>query len=100
MNGFEHVFRRRKRHRQGGIESLANVPQPSLASVLPGKRAQLKTFDPGLAQERRTQLQAYGLVPGRWVRVIQDWPVIVVQVEHTEIALENELASQIWVSGD
>lgn len=49
--------------------------------------------------ERQSQLQAYGLIPGRQVQVLQVWPVVVVLLEHTELALENELAGQIWVSG-
>ena len=74
--------------------------QDTLAGVRPGGGARLLEFAPGLGQERRMQLRAYGLVPGRQMRVIQAWPVIVVQVEHNEIAIENELAEQIWVCGD
>ncbi len=85
---------------KGRNYSGGNISQTTLASVPPGEQALLKNFAPELALERRTQLQAYGLVPGRWVRVLQDWPVVVVQVEHTEIALENGLAKQIWISGD
>ena len=43
---------------------------------------------------------AYGLIPGNWVEVVQHSPVTVVQVENTELALEDELASQIEVSSE
>jgi Fe2+ transport system protein FeoA len=55
-------------------------------------------FAPGLPPEHWAHLQAYGLVPGRYVRVLQHTPVTIVQVEHCEIALEDELACQIRVA--
>jgi Fe2+ transport system protein FeoA len=69
----------------------------TLADVLPGEGAKLTGFAPELPSERWAHLQAYGLVPGRYVRVLQHNPVTVVQVEHCEIALEGELAAQIRV---
>jgi Fe2+ transport system protein FeoA len=70
----------------------------TLADVRPGEGAKLLGFAPDLPPERWAHLQAYGLVPGRLVRVLQHAPVTVVQVEHCEIALENELACQIRVA--
>jgi Fe2+ transport system protein FeoA len=58
----------------------------------------VKGFLPGLTAERRAHLQAYGLSPGYWVEVIQHYPVTVVRVEHTELALEAGLACQVQVS--
>jgi len=46
---------------------------------------------------RRAHLQAYGLIPDDWVRVVQHSPVTVIQIDQTELALENSLASQIEV---
>ena len=81
-----------RRHLRG-----AGLPT-TLADVLPGEGARLLGFAPDLPPERWAHLQAYGLVPGRFVRVLQHAPVTVVQVEHCEIALENELACQIRVA--
>jgi Fe2+ transport system protein FeoA len=46
---------------------------------------------------RPIRLQAYGLAPGRWIRVLQQEPVTVVQAEHTELALEDDLAAKVLV---
>jgi Fe2+ transport system protein FeoA len=43
-------------------------------------------------------LQAYGLVPGYWVEVLQHSPVTVIKIEHSEVAMENDLAAQVWVA--
>jgi Fe2+ transport system protein FeoA len=72
----------------------------TLNNLHPGDLVCLKRFAPGIARSRLARLQAYGLIPGCRVQVLQVWPVIVVQVEHTELALENELAGQILVDED
>lgn len=53
----------------------------------------------GLPPERREQLLAYGLGPGRVVEVLQTKPVTVVRIEHTELAFESALGAAIEVSG-
>lgn len=90
-------FRHRDHRRRSRCRRCAGL-EATLADIPPGDGAQLKGFAPGLPQERWAHLQAYGLVPGRFVRVLQHIPVTVVQVEHCEIALEDELACQICVS--
>jgi hypothetical protein len=70
----------------------------TLIDIRPGQRAQLRGFAPGLSAERFAHLQAYGLTPGRWIRVLQHAPVTVIQVEHCEIALEADLARLVEVS--
>jgi Fe2+ transport system protein FeoA len=54
-------------------------------------------FSGDFPAERRTILQAYGLVPNYKVRVLQHSPVTVIQVDNTELALEKELARGIQV---
>ena len=46
---------------------------------------------------RGTYLQAYGLMPGHWVLVLQHSPVMVIQIDHTEIAMEREMALDVNV---
>jgi Fe2+ transport system protein FeoA len=69
----------------------------SLAQVKPGSMVQVKGFLPGIPNARAWHLQSYGVVPGCWLRVIQQKPVTIVQVEHLELALENGLAAFIQV---
>jgi Fe2+ transport system protein FeoA len=46
---------------------------------------------------QREQLHGYGLLPGRVLRVMQRTPVTVVQIEHTELAIEAEVAQAVLV---
>jgi Fe2+ transport system protein FeoA len=69
----------------------------SLSQVKHGERVQIRGFSSRVSPERRMQLRSYGVMPGRWVSVAQHSPVTVVQVEHTELALETELAREVLV---
>lgn len=68
----------------------------TLADVPPGSRARIDTLD-GLSASRCHQLQAYGLAPGRWVKVVQQSPVTVVRIEHLDLAFESDIARGIRV---
>ncbi|HKY83989.1 MAG TPA: ferrous iron transport protein A [Anaerolineales bacterium] len=68
--------------------------RPTLAEIPPGRRARIAAWR-GASSARRQQLQAYGLWVGRWVRVVQQAGATVVLVEHTELALEHDLARMI-----
>jgi DtxR family transcriptional regulator, Mn-dependent transcriptional regulator len=46
---------------------------------------------------RLLKLSALGISPGRLLKLIQKWPAYVVQCEETEIALESEVAKNIYV---
>jgi Fe2+ transport system protein FeoA len=95
-------FRRHLPRSHKHFSSLSSGAQVSatLAGLRPGQEANLVSFSPEIAPERMNQLQSYGLLPGCLIRVLQNWPVIVVQVEHTELAVENDLARQIFIRGD
>ena len=69
----------------------------TLAQVPKGQQARLVGFCPNISASRRAQLLAYGLAPGYWVRVLQHSPVTVIQIEHTELAMEIELACEVQV---
>lgn len=87
----------------GNSTRTASIPVGStlsprnLAELEPGQKARVMGFSPRLDRDRKTHLQAYGVVPGRVVKVIQHSPVTVLQVEHTELALERELAREIGI---
>jgi len=72
------------------ISTLANTPVGCWVRVI--------GFRPGLAGEQLTQLQSYGLAPGRAVRVLQQTPVTVLQIEQFELALEREMAALVEVA--
>ncbi len=46
---------------------------------------------------RLTKLSALGIAPGAVVKLLQRWPAFVVQCDETEIALEGEVARNIYV---
>ena len=73
------------------------APSNRLSDVPPGRRTRVIDFLPGLSNDRRAQLQAYGLEPGYYVQVKQHSPVTIIQVDQTELALENDLARQVQV---
>lgn len=82
-------YHRRHRGRRVVSCTLADLPVGSCRRVA--------GFYPALSAERRAQLRAYGLLPGSCVHVLQQQPVTVVQIGHTELALEADLASQVCV---
>ncbi|MEW6582243.1 MAG: FeoA family protein [Actinomycetota bacterium] len=72
-------------------------PAATLADVAPGTTATVHALD-GVDRAWRERLQAYGLVPGRRVHVLQHAPVTVVEVEHAQVAFERCLACGIRVT--
>ncbi len=50
-----------------------------------------------LAREHHDWLQAYGVQPGHCVRVLQHWPITIVQVAQDELALEAAIAQAVQV---
>lgn len=89
-----HQSRRRSAY-QGGNQLVhpdLNQRVQTLLDVPVGHYARVQEISSGLLQ-----LQAYGLIPGYWVRVQQHSPVTVIQIDHLELALENELARQVLI---
>jgi Fe2+ transport system protein FeoA len=77
-------------HREGARQcALADVPLAGWARVLDVS---------GLAATQGEQLHGYGILPGCVLRIIQRTPVTVVQIGHTELAIETELARAIRVN--
>jgi Fe2+ transport system protein FeoA len=69
-----------------------------LIRIPSGERVQVFGLGEALTPSRRTHLQAYGVVPGYWIEVIQQSPVTVIQVDHIELALDYELAASVLVT--
>lgn len=68
-----------------------------LTELSPGTYARLIDFDPNILSEHKAQLQAFGVIPGYALRLQQQKPVTVIQVDHTELAFEYDLAKEIFV---
>jgi len=70
--------------------------QRTLAGVKPGLEVSVTGFlDAAGGQQQH--LQAYGLLPGRRIRVLAQHPVTIVQIEQTELAFEGALAACVLV---
>ncbi len=75
-------------------------PHPRTVPLSSLKKGQRGTVDCLLPQKEK-DLQKYlilGLVPGESIIVLHHNPLYVIQVEHTQIALDQEGASAIYVS--
>jgi hypothetical protein len=68
----------------------------ALANVPLNRRVQVLDLS-ALTTAQREQLHGYGLVPEGVLRVMQQVPVTVVQIEHTELAIETEVARAVRV---
>lgn len=77
--------------------AAAETNQPrSLAQAKTGQSVTIRTLD-ALSPAQRQHLQAYGLLPGRSVRVLAQRPVTIVLIEQTELAFETEIAKKVMV---
>jgi Fe2+ transport system protein FeoA len=77
------------------VDSAPNVKH--LVGINPGELTRIAGFASTIPADRQAHLQSYGLIPGRIVRVMQHSPVTIIQVEHTELAIEREMAQDIHV---
>jgi Fe2+ transport system protein FeoA len=94
----KHIGKRARRRKHGTCPTCyEKTAELTLADVPAGGRARVAGFCRGIPADRLAHLQAYGLAPGYWVRVLQHRPVTIIQVEHTELALETELACEVLV---
>ncbi len=80
-----------------GVRAGDSRPAKTLADVQADGAAVISGFRPGAPPDRCEQLRAYGLTTGRTVHVVQQSPVTVVRIDHTELGLERDVARQIEV---
>lgn len=78
-------------------QSIYSSAEHTLADVPPGWQAEVVGFKDSLPPGRRAQLQSYGILPDYSLRVVQHSPVTVINLDHTELALEPALAVGIQV---
>lgn len=92
--------RRAHRHEQPCDENCRDCQHYrscTLREVPVGCPAVIRGYLGHMPENRRTQLMAYGLLPGQHVRVCQQLPVTIIQIAYTELALEGELADAVQV---
>ena len=73
------------------------APIPStLADVAPNQMVRIRALAT-LSPEQRDRLHAYGVQPGQIVRVREQRPVTIIQVEYLELAMEHAIAQAVEV---
>jgi DtxR family Mn-dependent transcriptional regulator len=79
------------------VESLV-VPVTKLAAGEEGRVAYLSSK----SQSRLHKLMAFGIAPGMHIKVHQHYPTMVIECEHTQLAMEADIARdiQVWRSRD
>jgi Fe2+ transport system protein FeoA len=68
----------------------------TLDLVPEGKTVRILRFGQ-IGVEQGRHLQAYGMLPGRAVLVLAHNPLTILQIEQTELALENSVAHSVFV---
>jgi Fe2+ transport system protein FeoA len=82
------------------LEAASNQEEgllPSVADLPPGMEAIIVSLE-NVQEDRREQLMAYGLSPGRCVQVVQHNPATILRIDHTELAIEDAVAKRILVT--
>lgn len=80
------------------LEESDDPDRKTLDHIPPGQMIQIERFGNGLSLQHQLRLQAFGVEPGQSLSVIQQYPVTIVKVDHTELAVERFLAHQIFVN--
>jgi DtxR family Mn-dependent transcriptional regulator len=73
----------------------SELPQPTvlLTTLAVSDRAEIVKIEGGNA----SQLSGFGFYPGAIIHIHQKFPSYIVRTDQTELALETEVASRIWV---
>jgi Fe2+ transport system protein FeoA len=78
------------------LTGAAVQPCPTLASFPGGSQVRVTGFGELNAQYLQ-HLQAYGLLPGRTLKILAQHPLTIILAEQTELALETSVALQVFV---
>jgi DtxR family Mn-dependent transcriptional regulator len=70
-----------------------------LIELEPGKAGRIMFMTAG-AQKRVERLLSLGIMPGAGVKLVQKNPSVVVKVDETTIAMETEIAKEIYIKPD
>ena len=72
---------------------MGHIP---LAALRPGDKAIVAALPPD--GRHLARLLAFGILPGVTLEILQTFPVYVLAVGHTRLAIDKEIASRIIVS--
>ena len=67
-----------------------------LTALRPGDSARVIRVA-GQDPQRLARLSGFGIVPGAIVRLRQKLPAAVIQIAETSVAVDSEVATEIWV---
>lgn len=67
----------------------------TLTRLRPGEKAQIAALPAGRRDLAR--LLAFGILPGTEISILQTFPVYVLSVGHTRLAIDKEIAASIIV---
>lgn len=70
-----------------------------LSKLIPGEQGSV-TYFTGLEEQHARKLLALGVSPGMVIEVLQVSPTLVIRFEHTQLALDREIASHIYVTNN
>ena len=79
----------------GGKENVASLVRKlsDLQAGEGGRVIYIHTASP----ERLNRLSSFGVLPGTYLKINQRWPSVVVELGHTQLALDRETADDIFV---
>jgi Fe2+ transport system protein FeoA len=80
-------------YKNGKIPELS-PEEVSLDKLGKGESAKVKRL---ITEDSKSlqKLLALGIIPGRILRVLQRTPVYILEIEHTQVAIDKKLASKI-----
>jgi Fe2+ transport system protein FeoA len=80
------------------MEEIKNLSIP-MTELKTGEKACVVKIKTGDRQKMR-KLMAFGIIPGVNINIIQKYPAVVIQIGFTQVALDNDIASEIIVMRD
>ena len=81
-----------------GLEKIERLISP-LSSIEVGCEGRI-AYITSKKHQRLQRLMAMGVVPGLSIKLLQSFPSFVIQVEETQIALDKEVADEIFVRSE
>lgn len=81
-----------------GVREVINKTVSPLNKLKKGQSGKI-VYIKSSEREKLNKILAMGVLPGRGVKVIQTYPSNVFQMEHTQIAVDDEIAESIFVGG-
>jgi Fe2+ transport system protein FeoA len=82
--------------KENNISFMNTTEETSLNKLRRGKSAIVERFN-NSKENSLNKLLAMGIVPGRILQVVQTYPVFILQIDQTQVAMDKELAEEIII---